>query len=204
MVRTIFQSAISGRIQYQLKNPFRNGTTHILFSPLDFLSKLAALVPRPRHNLVRYHGVLAPNSKMRTLIVPKNNQRLFKKVKDKEDAKRHKTAEQAASRHELVAPLTWAQRLKRVFERAALGLILPCAPCVAVPCGLSLTSLIQTSSKRFSITSKHNHHRLSLRLPFNPKTSLDLQVKISLPDLKLASVINPTACKPADQHHYSH
>ena len=47
-----------GKIQYELKNPFRNGTTHILFSPLDFLSKFAALVPRPRHNLVRYHGVL--------------------------------------------------------------------------------------------------------------------------------------------------
>ncbi|MDC1298461.1 transposase, partial [Pseudomonadales bacterium] len=32
-----------GQIQYELKNPFRNGTTHILFSPHDFLSKLAAL-----------------------------------------------------------------------------------------------------------------------------------------------------------------
>ena len=66
------------KIQYELKNPFRNGTTHILFSPLDFLSKLAALVPRPHHNLVRYHGLLArgchqPNSKMRQLIVPKRN-----------------------------------------------------------------------------------------------------------------------------------
>ncbi|HIG44689.1 MAG TPA: hypothetical protein EYQ14_29750 [Gammaproteobacteria bacterium] len=42
----------------------------MLFSPLDFLSKLAALVPRPRHNLVRFHGIFAPNSKMRKLIVP--------------------------------------------------------------------------------------------------------------------------------------
>ena len=31
MVRT------DGQIQYELKHPFRNGTTHILFSPLDFL-----------------------------------------------------------------------------------------------------------------------------------------------------------------------
>ena len=50
---------VDGKIQYELKNPFRNGTRHILFSPVDFLSKLAALVPRLRHNLVRYHGVLA-------------------------------------------------------------------------------------------------------------------------------------------------
>ena len=62
-----------GQIQYELKNPFSDGTTHILFSPLDFLSKLAALVPRPRRNLVRYHGVFAPNAKIRKLIVPKNS-----------------------------------------------------------------------------------------------------------------------------------
>ncbi|MEO2172639.1 MAG: transposase, partial [bacterium] len=61
---------VDNKIQYELKNPFRNGITHILFSPLDFLSKLAALVPRPRHNLVRYHGVFAPNARMRKLVVP--------------------------------------------------------------------------------------------------------------------------------------
>ncbi len=102
-----------GQIQYELKNPFSNGTTHILFSPLDFLSKLAALIPRPRHNLVRYHGVLAPNAKIRKLIVPKNNKTTVKKVKDKGDDKK---PDEAASQDELVAPLTWAQRLKRVFN----------------------------------------------------------------------------------------
>jgi hypothetical protein len=123
-----------GRIQYELKNPFRrgrhrNGTTHILFSPLDFLSKLAALVPRPRHNLVRYHGVFArgchqPNSTLRKLIIPKST----KRVRGKENSKPDKMSEfeDAVSRNELVAPLTWAQRrdgepLKRVFERAAFG-----------------------------------------------------------------------------------
>jgi hypothetical protein len=55
-----------------------------LFSPLDFLSKLAALVPRPRHNLVRYHGVFSPNSKMMQLIVPKRN-RPIEKVKKEND-----------------------------------------------------------------------------------------------------------------------
>ena len=59
-----------GQIQYELKNPFRNGATHILFSPLDFLGKLAALIPRPRHHLVRYHGIFAPNARIRKRIVP--------------------------------------------------------------------------------------------------------------------------------------
>ncbi len=100
------------QIQYELKNPFRDATTHILFSPLDFLSKLAALVPRPRHNLVRYHGIFAPNSKMRKLIVPKSS----KSVKRKGDSKTHKSVEEATSHDELIAPLSWAQRLKRVFN----------------------------------------------------------------------------------------
>jgi len=51
---------------------------------LDFLSTLAVLVPRPRHNLVRYHGVFAPNSKMRQLIVPKRNRPIEKVKKSNE------------------------------------------------------------------------------------------------------------------------
>jgi hypothetical protein len=43
----------AGQVVYQLKNPFRDGTTHVLFSPQDFIARLAALVPRPRINLTR-------------------------------------------------------------------------------------------------------------------------------------------------------
>jgi hypothetical protein len=50
----------AGQIVYQLKHPFRDGSTHVVFSPLDFMAKLAALVPRPRAHLIRYHGVFAP------------------------------------------------------------------------------------------------------------------------------------------------
>jgi len=59
-----------GRVAYQLKNPYRDGTTHVVFEPLDFVGKLAALVPPPRFNLVRYHGVLAPAARVRLQIVP--------------------------------------------------------------------------------------------------------------------------------------
>ena len=47
-----------------------NGTTHLILSPMKLIEKLAALVPPPRANLVRYHGVLAPNAKDRDKIVP--------------------------------------------------------------------------------------------------------------------------------------
>ena len=59
-----------GMVRYQLKTPYRDGTTHVLFEPLDFISKLAALVPKPRVNLTRYHGVFAPNSKHSAHITP--------------------------------------------------------------------------------------------------------------------------------------
>jgi hypothetical protein len=44
-----------GQVRYALKTPWRNGTTHVVFEPLDFISRLVALVPRPRVNLTRFH-----------------------------------------------------------------------------------------------------------------------------------------------------
>ncbi len=44
-----------GKLRYELKTPYSDGTTHILFEPLDFISRLVALAPRPRVNLTRYH-----------------------------------------------------------------------------------------------------------------------------------------------------
>jgi hypothetical protein len=59
-----------GRVVYQYKQPFRNGSTHVVLEPLDFIAQLAALVPRPRLNLTRFHGVFAPNFKHRARILP--------------------------------------------------------------------------------------------------------------------------------------
>jgi hypothetical protein len=55
----------AGQVQLELKTPWRDGTTHLVMSPLEFMQRLAALVPRPRLHLIRYHGVLAPNAKLR-------------------------------------------------------------------------------------------------------------------------------------------
>ena len=46
-----------GRVRYQLKTPWKNGTTHVEFEPVEFIAKLAALVPPPRPHLTRFHGV---------------------------------------------------------------------------------------------------------------------------------------------------
>ncbi|MBL7669824.1 MAG: transposase [Bdellovibrionaceae bacterium] len=42
-----------------------------IISPLELMERLAALVPRPRVHLTRFHGVLAPHYKYRSEIVPK-------------------------------------------------------------------------------------------------------------------------------------
>jgi hypothetical protein len=33
-----------GHIKYTLKTPYRDGTTHVIFEPLDFIARLASLV----------------------------------------------------------------------------------------------------------------------------------------------------------------
>ena len=93
----------TGKVCYALKTPYRDGTTHVIFEPLDFMAKLAALTPAPRRNLTRYHGVFAPNSKYRAQVIAG------------ESAKRSKVTEErsAAARHRA---MTWMQRLKRVFN----------------------------------------------------------------------------------------
>jgi len=58
-----------GRIVLTLKTAWADGTRHLVFEPLTLLEKLAALTPRPRINLVLYHGVLAPNAAWRARVV---------------------------------------------------------------------------------------------------------------------------------------
>ncbi len=59
-----------GRVRYALKPPYRDGTTHVIFESSDFLARLPALAPKPRVNLIRFHGVFAPNSLHRATITP--------------------------------------------------------------------------------------------------------------------------------------
>jgi hypothetical protein len=59
------------RVSFELKILWRDGTTHLEMTPVDFLERLAALMPRPRLHLVRFHGILAPNAKLRDLVVAK-------------------------------------------------------------------------------------------------------------------------------------
>ena len=95
-----------GKVRYELKTAYRNGTTHIIFEPLDFIARLAALVPNPRVNLIRFHGVFAPNSKLRGLVT--NNTKKQPSISESSEAEVKTDFEKKGS-------MTWAMRLKRVF-----------------------------------------------------------------------------------------
>jgi Putative transposase len=43
----------AGQLVLRLKTSWRDGTTHLVMSPLEFMQRLAALVPRPRLHLIR-------------------------------------------------------------------------------------------------------------------------------------------------------
>ncbi|MBM5817559.1 MAG: IS91 family transposase [Cyanobacteria bacterium K_Offshore_surface_m2_239] len=102
-----------GRAMLRLKSPYRDGTTHIVMEPQAFMQRLAALVPRPRLHLIRYHGVLAPNAKLRAAVVPSVVQRA------------RQPAHEHGHTHGQAARMSWAQLLKRVFhidvERCVCG-----------------------------------------------------------------------------------
>jgi hypothetical protein len=97
----------NGRVRYELKTPWRNGTTHVIFEPLDFISRLVSLIPKPRANLTRFHGVFAPNSQYRAKVTPARRGKRKKSYSPDE-------ADQSAA--EKRASMTWAKRLKRVFN----------------------------------------------------------------------------------------
>ncbi len=85
-------------------DPYRDGTTHVIFEPLDFLARLASLVgrhdPRSQAMIRRKHPVVTRQVHSRT-------RHQFGRTKPTQKEAR------AAPRH---VAMSWAQRLKRVFD----------------------------------------------------------------------------------------
>ncbi len=95
-----------GQVRCALTTPYRDGTTHVIFEPEDFIARLAALVPKPRAHLTRYHGVFAPASPDRARVVPRTRTAAANQARE--------CGEPSATDRQ--RPLTWAQRLKRVLN----------------------------------------------------------------------------------------
>ena len=102
----------AGQVEHKLKTPWRDGTTHLVMSPLEFMQRLAALVPRPRLHLIRFHGVLAPNAKLRALVVPQRPSAQVQAATDAQAAAEGEVKTVQARAHRM----NRARLLKRVFD----------------------------------------------------------------------------------------
>ena len=71
------------------------------------MQRLAALMPRPRLHLIRFHGVLAPNAKLRRAVVP---------VPPVASAPAHAGDCDHLPAGNGKGRMRWAQLLKRVFD----------------------------------------------------------------------------------------
>ncbi|MBM3484967.1 MAG: transposase, partial [Alphaproteobacteria bacterium] len=98
-----------GDVAVHLRRPWGDGTTHLVFEPKAFLARLAVLVPRPRVNLVLYHGVLAPRAAWRREVV----------ATEAPQATGVPPADQSAAEPACTASLhrgwRWADLMRRVF-----------------------------------------------------------------------------------------
>jgi hypothetical protein len=97
-----------GKVRYELKAHYRDGTTHVFFSPVDFIGKLTALIPPPRLNLTRFFGVFAPNSNLRAQVTASQRGKNSPKLVNEEGRQLDKPYHARG--------MSWAQRLKRVFN----------------------------------------------------------------------------------------
>jgi hypothetical protein len=105
-----------GRLLYELRHPWRDGTTHVGFEPLELLEKLAALVPPPRCNLVRYHGVLAPAARHRARVVPPGGGTSAAAAKAEPPSSASRTGGAAVAPAEpRPRNYSWAELMRRVF-----------------------------------------------------------------------------------------
>jgi hypothetical protein len=101
----------AGQVELKLTTPWRDGTTRLVMSPLEFMQRLAALVPRSRLHLIRFHGVLAPNAKLRALVVPQRP-----KVEEQVTEATPASEFEAEAVHGRPHRIGWARLLDRVVD----------------------------------------------------------------------------------------
>ena len=62
--------ASDGNVIYQVKATRHGNETQRVMTPMQFMSRLVALIPPPYHPLLRYFGVFGPHSAWRKAVVP--------------------------------------------------------------------------------------------------------------------------------------
>ena len=94
-------------LSYRLPKPCHTGKTSIHLEPIEFLDKIAALIPPPRRHRHHYHGAFAPNSPLRRSISTAAIQTPAKIVPP---------ALQEAAQKTTKVSFTWAKLIARIYE----------------------------------------------------------------------------------------
>ncbi len=128
-----------GRVALALKRPWDDGTTAILFRPLELLERLAALIPHPHCNLVVYHGVLAGRHRWRSLVVP-----------PREEEPEEEPASEPARRPRRSGWIPWSVLLLRTFG----VLSLKCPWCPATLAVRAIVRSWETSKKLLAVLGR--------------------------------------------------
>ena len=122
---------------------------------------LVALVPKPRVNLTRYHGVFAPNSNLRARVTPAK--------RGKGNQTKAPDEVQGQTPAECRAAMTWAQRLRRVFNID----IETCSKCGGT---VKVIACIEDPRIIDKILSHLNEKALPVKAPPLPKSRAPPQV----------------------------
>ncbi len=105
------------RLLYRLPKPRPDGCTALTLAPLEFIQRLAALIPPPRSHRHRYHGVLAPNAPLRAAVTA-----LAPAASDYAPAPSEKKTGENAMEEVWRSPARylWAMLLARLYESTPL------------------------------------------------------------------------------------
>jgi hypothetical protein len=58
-----------GNVVLKIRRPWHDGTRAILFEPHELIARLCSIIPKPRSNLLLYHGILGPSARLRRAAV---------------------------------------------------------------------------------------------------------------------------------------
>jgi hypothetical protein len=99
------------QVLYHLPRPTPDGRTVLALSPLEFLAALARLIPPPRVHRHRYHGVLAPNARLRARVVA-----LARTEGEGDEPPDPSPSRTPETPRNVAAPSRWARLLARIQE----------------------------------------------------------------------------------------
>ena len=104
-----------GDAEVELRRPLQDGRTHLTFSPVELLQKLAILIPPPGKNLTRYHGLFAPAHRFRSAIVPAASAKNAADDASAQGRAAAKTEAATSGPTRRSSRIPWAELLRRVF-----------------------------------------------------------------------------------------